>query len=212
MSHRPQAHDTRDTTARAARAFTLVELMVVVSIFLIMSIIALPLLSPYAKGRKLREGARIVQAVLMGARDLALREGENRGLIFRIDRGSEGNTIEYSRPVGTAWKPVDFIKPVRLPDGVYFDFSLSGSSDTDVSLATEVQRQRYIVFNARGTAEGPGLVHIFLKEGAAETSAANIRERIVVTLYCQTGLIQVYEYGASGSPFEHAQHGRAAGR
>ncbi|MHC5537819.1 prepilin-type N-terminal cleavage/methylation domain-containing protein [Singulisphaera rosea] len=68
----------RRSTAR--RAFTLVELLVVITIILIVSAIVLPTVINAVNNRQVSEAARILQAALAGARDAAIRANSPRGI------------------------------------------------------------------------------------------------------------------------------------
>jgi prepilin-type N-terminal cleavage/methylation domain-containing protein len=62
------------------RAFTLLELLVVLVIILIVSAIALPVVLPALAHRQASESARIFQAQLAGARDAAIRDNAPSGI------------------------------------------------------------------------------------------------------------------------------------
>jgi len=62
------------------RAFTLIEIMVVLVIVVIVSAIALPVVLHAMSHRQVSEAARILQAALAGARDSALRTGAPSGI------------------------------------------------------------------------------------------------------------------------------------
>jgi prepilin-type N-terminal cleavage/methylation domain-containing protein len=62
------------------RAFTLVELLVVIFIILAVSAVALPTVIPAITHRQVSEGARILQAGLVSARDIAINTGAPAGI------------------------------------------------------------------------------------------------------------------------------------
>jgi len=62
------------------RAFTLVELLVVITIILVVSAIALPMIISGLSHRQVSEAARILQAALAGARDAAIRDNAPSGI------------------------------------------------------------------------------------------------------------------------------------
>lgn len=64
----------------ARRAFTLVELLVVVTIIALISAVALPVVLPALSERRVSEASRLLQAVLSGARDAAIRANAPRGI------------------------------------------------------------------------------------------------------------------------------------
>ena len=65
--------------------FTLVELLVVILIILLVSAVTLPTVLPALSHRQVTESARILQAALIGARDMAIRSNAPRGLRFVPD-------------------------------------------------------------------------------------------------------------------------------
>jgi len=67
--------------SHAARAgFTLVELLIVVTILIMVTVAAIPLLGPSSRGRQTREGARELSAFIAGARAKALALGRPVGI------------------------------------------------------------------------------------------------------------------------------------
>lgn len=94
-------------TQRHRRAFTLVELLVSISIFVILSIIALSAFQGSSKDR-ITAGARQVQAVFNGAKSRAAKAGEPRGVRLLLDPSDRRcvNALQYigaaSYHLGTA--------------------------------------------------------------------------------------------------------------
>lgn len=78
------------------RAFTLVELLVSISIFVILSIIALSAFQGSSKDR-ITAGARQVQAVFNGAKSRAAKAGEPRGVRLLLDPNDRKcvNALQY---------------------------------------------------------------------------------------------------------------------
>ena len=62
------------------QGFTLIELMVVIAIILILSILVLPMVGSVLSHRQVSESARLLQAVLAGARDSAIRNNAPSGI------------------------------------------------------------------------------------------------------------------------------------
>ncbi len=62
--------------------FTFVEMLVVISIVILVSVVAVPSFTPFLKGQGLSNGARIVQANALAARSMAINSRETRLLVF----------------------------------------------------------------------------------------------------------------------------------
>ncbi len=62
--------------------FTLVEMLVVISIIVLVSVVAVPSITPFLKGQGLSKGARIVQASALATRSMAINSRETRRLVF----------------------------------------------------------------------------------------------------------------------------------
>jgi prepilin-type N-terminal cleavage/methylation domain-containing protein len=62
--------------------FTLVEMLVVISIIILISVSAIPAITPFLKGQRLSKGARIVQAQALAARVMAINSRKTRWLVF----------------------------------------------------------------------------------------------------------------------------------
>jgi prepilin-type N-terminal cleavage/methylation domain-containing protein len=82
---RPYRHPTH-----RPGGFTLVELMVVVLIIVIVSAATLPVIIPAISHRQVSEGARLLQATLVGARDAAIRSNAPRGVRLLPDPAFPG--------------------------------------------------------------------------------------------------------------------------
>ena len=65
---------------RRSRAFTLIEILVVIAIILLTTVIALPLLQSSLNGRQAVDAAQVIQGAIAGARDAAIRQNEIRGI------------------------------------------------------------------------------------------------------------------------------------
>ncbi|MCP4252912.1 MAG: prepilin-type N-terminal cleavage/methylation domain-containing protein [Candidatus Scalindua sp.] len=62
--------------------FTLVEMLVVIAIIILISVSAIPAITPFLKGQRLSKGARIVQAQALAARTMAINSRKKRWLVF----------------------------------------------------------------------------------------------------------------------------------
>ena len=62
--------------------FTLVEMLVVIAIIILISVSAIPAITPFLKGQRLSKGARIVQASALAARTMAINSRKTRWLVF----------------------------------------------------------------------------------------------------------------------------------
>ena len=62
--------------------FTLVEMLVVIAIIILISVSAIPAITPFLKGQRLSKGARIVQAQALAARTMAINSRKTRWLVL----------------------------------------------------------------------------------------------------------------------------------
>jgi prepilin-type N-terminal cleavage/methylation domain-containing protein len=86
----------------APRGFTLVELLVVILIIALISAATLPMILTANNERRVSESARILQAILAGTRDAAIRANEPRGIRLLPDpilNGSAGGPLASNRIV-----------------------------------------------------------------------------------------------------------------
>ena len=87
---------------KAPRGFTLLELLVVVAIIALVSAIALPTVLPALNEARVSESARVLQAILAGTRDAAIRANAPRGIRLLPDpifNGIGGNPLASNRVV-----------------------------------------------------------------------------------------------------------------
>jgi prepilin-type N-terminal cleavage/methylation domain-containing protein len=70
---------------RRRRGFTLVEILMVISIILLVAIIAIPAVWSALNGRQVTDAARIFTGALVGARDAAIKFNEPRGIRLMPD-------------------------------------------------------------------------------------------------------------------------------
>jgi prepilin-type N-terminal cleavage/methylation domain-containing protein len=62
--------------------FTLIEMLVVIAIIILISVSAIPAITPFLKGQRLNKGARIVQAQALAARVMAINSRQKRRLVL----------------------------------------------------------------------------------------------------------------------------------
>lgn len=67
------------------RGFTLIEVLIVITIILIVSAVALPVVVPAIRHREVGEAARLLQGALAGARDDAIRTNGPSGIRLMLD-------------------------------------------------------------------------------------------------------------------------------
>ena len=122
---------------RARRAFTVVELLVVVAIILLVASVAVASVIPFMEGRKLNSATRTLQAGLMRARSYAANQrtratmrifpGEGKAVIYRTIKAAEmaeaSDDRQYTDPI--TGNTVDLLElragePLDLPQGVSF--------------------------------------------------------------------------------------------
>ena len=134
----------RPLNQRHITGFTLVEMLVVIAIIILVSVVAVPAITPFLKGQRLNKGARIVQASALAARTMAINSRKDRRLVFDstysklsiIDEDSTvvgkaeflPDTIEFGTstwPIGTSTVTISF-----SPSGAA-DYLTSGTLGTD---------------------------------------------------------------------------------
>ena len=122
---------------RHITGFTLVEMLVVIAIIILISVVAVPAITPFLKGQRLNKGARIVQASALAARTIAINSRKTRRLVFDSTYSKLSIIDEDSTVVGIA----EF-----LPDTIEFgtstgswtagtstvSFNPNGSADTSI--------------------------------------------------------------------------------
>jgi len=62
--------------------FTLIEMLVVTSIIVMVSIVTIPSITPFQKSQRLNKGVRIVQSSAVAARTMAINSRKIRWLVF----------------------------------------------------------------------------------------------------------------------------------
>jgi prepilin-type N-terminal cleavage/methylation domain-containing protein len=107
-SHRLLKHDC---AARPHAGFTLVELMIVISLILLLAVMTASAINTSISGDKVRGGARQVQSFLGGARDRAIYSKAPRGVLQhglyrahgRLDPRDHSNGVERWDRKSSTW-------------------------------------------------------------------------------------------------------------
>jgi prepilin-type N-terminal cleavage/methylation domain-containing protein len=99
---------------RPRAGFTLVELLVVITIILIVSIASIPVVMPALNERRVSSGALLLQAELTRARDTAIRANAPRGVRLLPDRTAGGALafvpLRFPPPVNAAADYAEFLR------------------------------------------------------------------------------------------------------
>ena len=135
--------------------FTLVEMLVVISIIILISVSAIPAITPFLKGQRLSKGARIVQAQALAARVMAINSRKTRWLVF--------DSINYKLSIKDETNSSVLGKEEYLPGTIEFGTSTGTWSAAGTSTVS---------FDPNGTADtstlGTDTVTIQDKQGNAK--------------------------------------------
>lgn len=118
-------------TFRAAdqRGFTLIEMVITISLLLILLIMSIGAFSYYFAGRSVDVAAREITTQIREAQALAVATGNT----YRINFGSPGSqTYQMQRRSGSEW--VDVRGPMSLPGGVNVSTTASSAFGDDLYL------------------------------------------------------------------------------
>ena len=110
--------------------FTLVEMLVVIAIIILVSVVAVPAITPFLKGQRLNKGARIVQASALAARTMAINSRKTRWLVF--------DSINYKLSIRDETGLTVLGKEEFLPDTIEFGTS-TGSWTAEQVLCPLIQ-------------------------------------------------------------------------
>lgn len=133
-----------------SRAFTLVELLIVVVILSIVALTAIPMMSS-AAGIQIRSAANMIAADIEYARSMAISRGQNHSVVFDKDADSyrivdlNGNVIQHPVKKGFTYV-VDFRNESRL-------------NRVDITNAN-FNADQTVVFNCLGSPDSGGSVNL----------------------------------------------------
>jgi prepilin-type N-terminal cleavage/methylation domain-containing protein len=116
--------------------FTLVEMLVVIAIIILISVSAIPAITPFLKGQRLSKGARIVQAQALAARVMAINSRKTRWLVF--------DSINYKLSIKDETNSTVLGKEEYLPGTIEFGTSTGTWSAAGTSAVS---------FDPNGTAD-----------------------------------------------------------
>ncbi len=91
-------------TARRSSGVTLLELLVVLTIMLMVTAAAIPIVRPALQNRQMRESSRLLQSYVSAARTRAIETGRVCGLMFE-----RSNQLPYSQSVVVAEVPPPYL-------------------------------------------------------------------------------------------------------
>lgn len=80
--------------------FVLVEMLVVISVIILISVVTVPLITPFLKAQRISKGARIIQASALAARTMAINSRRTRQLVFDSTYSKLSITDENSNLLG----------------------------------------------------------------------------------------------------------------
>lgn len=175
-------------TQSTVHGFTLVELLVVVTVLLILLVMTVTAIDFTFKSERVRSATRQVQSALEGARDRAIAANERRGLRFLVDAGEDRNGNGVLDPGedlnGNA--VLDVGDPRIVNRVIYVGAPLSWSKGRIQSL------ERWDV-NGNGTIDAGESTQIRIVRGSADCGWYTLKER---------GFFPVFELGTgSGGAF-----------
>lgn len=196
-------HSPRLIRTPAQTGFSLIELLVVVTIIVILSS-GIAMMSNSKHGADLKGGVGIAASLFQEARELAMTRNTNTRLMIYADKT---DPTRYGRYMVVLYQDVDqtsgsvvwdmSLTAKALPIGIFFDESLSyvsGSSSSpqvvlfDLKTMTEGTGARWLVydFTSNGTCSEPGSRFILAggvinpNTGTLNIPNANIRDGFII--------------------------------
>ena len=178
------------------KGFTLIEMIITMTIIGIVSAIAIPNFSKWKEKHEINGQAQKVYFDLMLARTTAVKANNDVRVTFnttsdsyKVHDDTNGDGVEDS---GEA------LKTITLENNVQFAFN-SGISDIDgnsVSAAVSFSGSQTVTFDSRGQASASGSVFMLHTEDVGKTSD---RARSISVLKA-TGAVDYWSYDAAVSP------------
>jgi len=191
----------------ARAAFTLMELLVVISIMVLLLGISAAAIAPFMSGRQLDAGARVVQSMIYQARTYAATQRCAATLYF--DSVNRSMTL-FNSPVGVPGMIDNRVaQPEFLPAGAKFGVSGPGIQPVVIrspGTVTSARKER-LVFTPSGSLDpsyagmgGVGNWQVWLvRESAADTNSDGLigpednAVRVVLEVVFASGLVRVRE-------------------
>lgn len=136
--------------------FTLVEMLVVIAIIILISVSAIPAITPFLKGQRLNKGARIVQASALAARTMAINSRKTRLLVF--------DSTNYKLTIKDETGSTVLGKEEFLPDTIEF-----GTSTGTWTAGTST-----VSFDPNGTADTSNLGTVIIQDKQGNTKNLEI--------------------------------------
>lgn len=152
-----------------AAAFTLIEILIVISLITVLMTVGSFGIKNYSKARGVEAAVPIAQGVFSQARNLAIQKGTDARVLIHADNDTASNlnrerNLRYmvvqtlEDPNETPADPSDDVwetasKGVYLPDGVYFSPNLSGSASAPDVIGGSPVRTVDILLPGQATGE-----------------------------------------------------------
>lgn len=166
----PLSFPTPNPRPLVPRAFTLIEMLIVISIMMILAVAAANMMGPSMDGRRVREAARALNVYLSSARNRAMEIGRPCGVTLRrLNNTSAVMTLDQCEVLGicsVGWPPKPITtpptttkvgtQPLQLPAGAVIDLDASGVDDgTNSSNGTIFGNADVtILFSPNGSVDG----------------------------------------------------------